>query len=31
VASVEGEVLDAAGRTVATASGSLLVFPLPTA
>ena len=29
VAFAEGEVLDAAGRTVATASGSLLVFPLP--
>jgi uncharacterized protein (TIGR00369 family) len=27
----EGEVLDAAGRTVATASSSLLVFPLPSA
>ena len=31
VAFAEGEVLDAAGRTVATASSSLLVFPLPTA
>jgi len=30
VAFAEGEVLDAAGRTVATASSSLLVFPLPT-
>ena len=29
VAFAEGEVLDAAGRTVATASSSLLVFPLP--
>ncbi len=31
VAFAEGEVRDAAGRTVATASSSLLVFPLPTA
>jgi uncharacterized protein (TIGR00369 family) len=31
VAFAEGEVLDAAGRTVATASSSLLIFPLPTA
>ena len=31
VAFAEGEVLDAAGRTVATASSSLLVFPLPAA
>jgi uncharacterized protein (TIGR00369 family) len=31
VAFAEGEVLDASGRTVATASSSLLVFPLPTA
>lgn len=31
VAFAEGEVIDAAGRTVATASSSLLVFPLPTA
>jgi uncharacterized protein (TIGR00369 family) len=31
VAFAEGEVTDAAGRTVATASGSLLVFPLPAA
>jgi len=31
VAFAEGEVLDATGRTVATASSSLLVFPLPTA
>ncbi|MCW2636923.1 MAG: thioesterase superfamily protein [Blastococcus sp.] len=31
VAFAEGEVLDAAGRVVATASSSLLVFPLPTA
>ena len=30
VAFAEGEVLDAQGRTVATASSSLLVFPLPT-
>jgi uncharacterized protein (TIGR00369 family) len=30
VAFAEGEVLDAAGRSVATASSSLLVFPLPT-
>jgi uncharacterized protein (TIGR00369 family) len=30
VAFAEGEVLDAAGRTVATATSSLLVFPLPT-
>jgi uncharacterized protein (TIGR00369 family) len=29
VAFAEGEVLDAAGRTVATATSSLLVFPLP--
>ena len=29
VAFAEGEILDAAGRTVATASSSLLVFPLP--
>ena len=29
VAFSEGEVLDSAGRTVATASSSLLVFPLP--
>ena len=29
VAFAEGEVLDAAGKTVATASSSLLVFPLP--
>ena len=29
VAFAEGAVLDAAGRTVATASSSLLVFPLP--
>ena len=29
VAFAEGEVLDAAGRTVATASSSLLVFPHP--
>ena len=29
VAFAEGEVLDAGGRTVATASSSLLVFPLP--
>jgi uncharacterized protein (TIGR00369 family) len=29
VAFAEGEVLDAAGRSVATASSSLLVFPLP--
>ena len=29
VAFAEGEVLDAQGRTVATASSSLLVFPLP--
>ncbi len=29
VAFAEGEVTDAAGRTVATASSSLLVFPLP--
>jgi uncharacterized protein (TIGR00369 family) len=29
VAFAEGEVLDAAGRAVATASSSLLVFPLP--
>ncbi len=31
VAFAEGEVLDAQGRTVATASSSLLVFPIPTA
>ncbi len=31
VAFAEGEVLDAAGRSVATASSSLLVFPLPAA
>jgi uncharacterized protein (TIGR00369 family) len=30
VAFAEGEVRDAAGRTVATASSSLLVFPVPT-
>jgi uncharacterized protein (TIGR00369 family) len=30
VAFAEGEVLDAQGRTVATASSSLLVFPIPT-
>ena len=30
VAFAEGEVLDAQGKTVATASRSLLVFPLPT-
>ena len=30
VAFAEGRVLDAAGRLVATASSSLLVFPLPT-
>ncbi|MGY1808810.1 PaaI family thioesterase [Blastococcus sp. SYSU D00669] len=30
VAFAEGEVLDDAGRTVATASSSLLVFPIPT-
>src|SRR3954470_3733192 len=30
VAFAEGEVLDAAGRTVATASSSLLIFPIPT-
>ena len=29
VAFAEGEVVDAAGRTVATASSSLLVFPVP--
>ncbi|MGY1673498.1 PaaI family thioesterase [Geodermatophilus sp. SYSU D00710] len=29
VAFAEGQVLDAAGKTVATASSSLLVFPLP--
>ena len=29
VAFAEGEVLDAAGKTVATASSSLLVFPIP--
>ena len=31
VAFAEGEVLDAAGRTVATATSSLLVFPVPAA
>jgi uncharacterized protein (TIGR00369 family) len=31
VAFAEGKVLDAAGRTVATASSSLLVFPIPAA
>jgi uncharacterized protein (TIGR00369 family) len=31
VAFAEGEVLDAAGKTVATASSSLLVFPIPAA
>ena len=31
VAFAEGEVLDATGRSVATASSSLLVFPVPTA
>jgi len=31
VAFAEGEVLDAAGRTVASASSSLLVFPIPAA
>jgi uncharacterized protein (TIGR00369 family) len=31
VAFAEGEVRDAAGRTVATASSSLLVFPIPPA
>ena len=31
VAFAEGEVRDAGGRTVATATSSLLVFPLPTA
>ncbi len=31
VAFADGEVLDAAGRTVATASSSLLVFPIPAA
>jgi uncharacterized protein (TIGR00369 family) len=31
VAFAEGEVLDAQGRAVATASSSLLVFPLPAA
>ncbi|HET6391736.1 MAG TPA: PaaI family thioesterase [Blastococcus sp.] len=31
VAFAEGEVRDAAGRTVATASSSLLVFPVPAA
>ncbi|SNR63510.1 hypothetical protein [Blastococcus mobilis] len=31
VAFADGEVLDAAGRSVATASSSLLVFPLPAA
>jgi uncharacterized protein (TIGR00369 family) len=31
VAFAEGEVLDSAGRTVATASSSLLVFPVPAA
>jgi uncharacterized protein (TIGR00369 family) len=30
VAFAEGEVLDSSGRTVATATSSLLVFPLPT-
>ena len=30
IAFAEGEVLDAAGKVVATASSSLLVFPLPT-
>ena len=30
VAFAEGEVLDAAGRSVATASSSLLILPLPT-
>jgi hypothetical protein len=29
VAFAEGEVLDAAGRSVATASSPLLVFPIP--
>jgi hypothetical protein len=29
VAFADGQVLDAAGRLVATASSSLLVFPLP--
>ena len=29
VAFAEGEILDAQGRTVATASSSLLVFPIP--
>ena len=29
VAFAEGEVIDAAGKQVATASSSLLVFPLP--
>jgi uncharacterized protein (TIGR00369 family) len=31
VAFAEGEILDAQGRTVATASSSLLVFPIPSA
>src|SRR5437763_1605649 len=31
VAFAEGEILDARGATVATASSSLLVFPIPTA
>ncbi len=31
VAFAEGEILDARGRTVATASSSLLVFPIPSA
>jgi uncharacterized protein (TIGR00369 family) len=31
VAFAEGEVRDASGRTVATASSSLLVFPIPSA
>ena len=31
VAFAEGEVIDAQGRTVATASSSLLVFPIPAA
>jgi acyl-coenzyme A thioesterase PaaI-like protein len=31
VAFAEGEVRDAAGRVVATASSSLLVFPIPSA
>jgi uncharacterized protein (TIGR00369 family) len=29
VAFAEGEILDVQGRTVATASSSLLVFPIP--